>query len=74
MDHSKAVIVVVTDKGKETKLIISRVEKQLRCSGDSPLKGRIDKAFLKNNLGGRIAGIETVDKITDSQIAAEVRK
>jgi hypothetical protein len=39
IDHRKAVIVVVTDKGEETKLIISKVEKQLRRSGDSPLKG-----------------------------------
>lgn len=31
-------IVVITDKGEETKLIISNVEKQLRRSGDSPLK------------------------------------
>ena len=39
IDHRKAVIVVVTDKGEETKLIISKVEKQFRRSGDSPLKG-----------------------------------
>jgi hypothetical protein len=39
IDHRKAVIVVITDKGEETKLIISQVEKQLRRSGDSPLKG-----------------------------------
>jgi hypothetical protein len=39
IDHRKAVIVVVTDKGEETKLIISKVEKQLRRSGGSPLKG-----------------------------------
>jgi hypothetical protein len=39
IDHRKAVIVVVTDKGEETKLVISKVEKQRRRSGDSPLKG-----------------------------------
>jgi hypothetical protein len=39
MDHRKAVIVVVSDKGEETKLIVSKVEKQLRRSGGSPLKG-----------------------------------
>jgi hypothetical protein len=33
------VIVVITDNGEETKLIIAKVEKQLRRSGDSPLKG-----------------------------------
>ena len=39
IDHRKATIVTVTDKGEEMGLIISRVEKQLRRSGDSPLKG-----------------------------------
>jgi hypothetical protein len=39
IDHKKAVIVAVTDKGEQTRLVISRVEKQLRRSGDSPLKG-----------------------------------
>jgi hypothetical protein len=42
IDHRKAVIVVVTGKGEETKLIISKVEKQLRRSGGSPLKGRYE--------------------------------
>ena len=122
MDHRKAVIVLVTDKGEETKLIISKVEKQLRRSGDSPLKGPYEsqqvpadssrlrtftgllniyydaviacirdaesimifgpgdaKGELKtrlerNNLGGRIEDIETVDKMTDRQIAAKVRE
>ncbi len=39
IDHRKAAIVIVTDKGEETGLIISKVEKQPRRSGDSPLKG-----------------------------------
>ena len=38
IDHRKAVIVVTTDKGEEIKLIVSKVEKQLRRSGGSPLK------------------------------------
>ena len=39
IDHRKAVIVTLTEKGEEVGLIISKVEKQLRRSGDSPLKG-----------------------------------
>jgi hypothetical protein len=122
IDHRKAIIVAVTDKGEETGLIISKVEKQLRRSGDSPLKGsyepsqvpasdkrlraftghlniyydaviacirdadsilifgpgdakgELKKRLKRDNLGGRIAGIETVDKMTDRQIAAKVRK
>jgi len=121
-DHRKAVIVVVTDKGEETKLIISKVEKQLRRSGSSPLKGtheaqqvpaddsrereftghlniyydaviacirdaeailifgpgeakgELKKRLESRELSGRIIGIETVDKMTDRQIAAKVRQ
>jgi hypothetical protein len=39
IDHRKAVIVFVTDQGEETRLIISKAEKQVRRTGDSPLKG-----------------------------------
>jgi len=122
IDHRKAIVVAVTDQGEEIGLIISKVEKQLRRSGDSPLKGRYEpsqvpaddsrqrtytgylniyydaviacirdaesilifgpgeaKEELKqrlegNNLAGRIVGIETVDKMTDRQIAAKVRQ
>ena len=122
IDHRKAVVVAVTEKGEEIGLTISKAEKQLRRSGDSPLKGSYEarqvpmddsrqraltghlniyydaviasirdaesilifgpgeaknelKARLdENNLGGRVVGIETVDKMTDRQIAAKVRQ
>jgi len=122
IDHRKAVIVAVTDEGEEIGLILSKVEKQLRRSGNSPLKGRYDsrrvpsdssrqrtftrhlniyyeaviaclrdaesilifgpgeakgelqKRLEKGKLGGRIAAVETVDKMTDRQIAAKVRE
>ncbi|MFA5857901.1 MAG: hypothetical protein WC955_02430 [Elusimicrobiota bacterium] len=122
VDHRKAIIFAVTNEGEEIKLIISKVEKQLRRSGDSPLKGRYESlkvpssdirqktftahlniyydaviACIRNagallifgpgeakgelikrlkihNLGSRIVGVETVDKMTDHQIAAKVRK
>jgi len=122
IDHRKAIIVAVTDKGEEIGLIISKAEKQRRRSGDSPLKGpyeplqvpaddsrqktftghlniyynaviagirdaesilifgpgeakgELQKRLKRNNLGGRIVGIETVDKMTDRQIAAKVRQ
>jgi hypothetical protein len=121
IDHRKAIVVTVTEKGEEIKEIISEVEKQLRRSGDSPLKGTYEshqipaddsrqrnftgqlniyydaviasirdaesilifgpgeaKDELKerlegNNLGGSIVGIETVDKMTERQIAAKIR-
>ena len=122
IDHRKALVVAVTEKGEEISLVISKVEKQLRRSGDSPLKGpyeqqqvpaddsrerkskaqlniyydaviacvrdaesilvfgpgeakdELQKRLKRSKLGGRIAGIETVDKMTDRQIAAKVRK
>ena len=122
IDHRKAIIVAVTEKGEEIGLIISKVEKQLRRSGDSALKGpyeahqvpaddsrqrtfaghlniyydaviacirdaesilifgpgeakgELKERLERNNLGGRIVGIETVDKMTEGQIAAKVRR
>lgn len=122
IDHRKAIIVAITEKGEEIREIISEVEKQLRRSGDSPLKGSYEslqipaddsrqrtftghlniyydaviasirgaesilifgpgeaKDELKerleaNNLGGRVVGIETVDKMTDRQIVAKIRQ
>ena len=42
IDHRKVVIVSVSDKGEEIRLILSKVEKHLERSGDSPLKGRYE--------------------------------
>ena len=115
-------IVAITDEGEEIELIISNVSKQLRRSGDSPLKGpyeplqvpaddsrqrtltghlniyydaviasigdaeailifgpgdakgELQRRLKRSNLGGRIVDIETVDKMTDRQIAAKVRQ
>ena len=122
IDHKKAIVVAVTDKGEEIGLVISMVEKHLQRSGDSPLKGRYEsqkvpaddsrqRTFTENlniyydaviasirdaesilifgpgeakgelkqrleksKLGGRIVGIETVDKMTDRQISAKIRQ
>jgi len=122
IDHRKALIVAVTDKGEEIRLIISRVEKQPGRSGgirsttpyESQLvsaddsrerrstgllniyynaviasirdaesililgpgeaKGELKKRLVRNKLHGRIVGIETIDRMTDRQIAAKVRR
>jgi len=121
IDHRRAVIVAVTDKGEEIKEIISHVEKQLSrfegvrsttpypaqlvpaddsqekaltghldkyydevishlrdaelilIFGPGEAKGELAKRIESSKLSGRIAGIETVDKMTDRQIAAKVR-
>ena len=121
IDHRKAIIVSVTDEGEEMGLVISASGKQMRRSGDSPLKGTYEslrvpaddvrqkivtahlklyyeavtasigdadsimifgpgeaKGELRKHLekkkpGGRIVSVETIDKMTDRQVAAKVR-
>ena len=42
IDHRKALIVSMTAAGERAVLIVSKVEKHLQRSGDSPLKGRYE--------------------------------
>jgi len=42
--------------------------------GPGEAKDELKERLEKNNLGGRIVGIETVDKMTDAQIAAKIRQ
>jgi hypothetical protein len=113
IDHRKTVVVSVTDKGEETMLIPSNMEKHVRYSGaaqedsaedqrDRRFTGHLNKYYEQviscirdaesilifgpgeakvelekrleiESLSGRVVGIETVDKMTDRQIAARVR-
>ncbi len=122
IDHRKAIVVALTDKGEEMGLVISAIERQARRSiasrhtgpyesqqvpaddsrqraftghleiyydaviasirdaesililGPGEAKGELKKRLERISLGGRIVGVETVDKMTDRQIAAKVRK
>ena len=122
IDHRQTIIVAVTDKGEEIKLIISKVDKQpgrsggirsttsyesqqvqaddirerkftghlniyydkvIACIRDAEAilifgpgeaKSELKKRLKRDNLDSRIVGIETVDKMTDRQIAAKVRQ
>ncbi|MGB2630260.1 MAG: hypothetical protein WBD17_03385, partial [Candidatus Omnitrophota bacterium] len=42
--------------------------------GPGEAKGELKKRIVKNKLCNRIVGIETIDKMTDRQIAAKVRR
>jgi hypothetical protein len=42
--------------------------------GPGEAKGELKKRLKKANLSGRVVGVETVDKMTDHQIAAKVRQ
>ena len=119
IDHKKAVIVTVTDKGQEMKQISGQLERDAQLSGGwaahsgrdygeddrqdrrfmgnldryydeviafihdaesilifgpGEAKGELKKRIESKGLPGRIVGVETVDEMTDPQIAAKVRK
>ncbi len=122
IDHRKAIVVAVTDKGEEIGLVVSAIERQARRSlssrhtgpyepqqvpaddsrqkaltghlniyydaviagirdaesilifGPGEAKGELQKRLERIDLGGRIVSVETVDKMTDRQIAAKVRR
>jgi len=42
--------------------------------GPGEAKGELEKRLANKKFGGRIVGIETVDKMTERQIAAKVRQ
>ena len=56
--------------------VISRVRdaESILILGPGEAKGELVKRLEGEALGGRIVGIETVDKMTDRQIAAQVRQ
>jgi len=42
--------------------------------GPGEAKGELKKRLDEKNLGDRVSGVETVDNMTDPQVAAKVRK
>ena len=42
--------------------------------GPGEAKGELHKRLVSKGLGGRVVGIETVDKMTDRQMSARVRE
>lgn len=42
--------------------------------GPGEAKGELEKRLASKGFGGRVVGVETVDKMTDPQIAAKVRQ
>jgi hypothetical protein len=70
IDHRKATVVTLTDKGEEIGLIISRAEKQPRRSGDSPLKGPYEPLQVPNSDSLQRAFTEHLNIYYDAVIAA----
>ncbi len=114
IDHRKAVIVTITDKGEDIKTINSDMGKHVRFGGRAvglgegedvrdrkfgnhlddyydgvialikdaesveifgpgEAKGELEKRLKEKGYRGNILAVETVDKMTDNQIAAKVR-
>jgi hypothetical protein len=46
----------------------------IQIFGPGEAKGELEKRLQSKDLGNRIVGVETVDKLTDRQIAAKVRQ
>jgi hypothetical protein len=122
IDHRKSVISRISDKGEETRVIESNVEKHagrtdgvrsttpyesqkvpaddirerdftghlhiyydevigaikdaesILIFGPGEAKGELKSRLERDHLGARIVAVETVDKMTDHQIAAKVRE
>ena len=51
-----------------------RDAKSILLFGPGEAKGELKKRLEKDNLGDRIVGVETADKMTDPQIAAKVKE
>jgi stalled ribosome rescue protein Dom34 len=51
-----------------------RDAEEILILGPSEAKGELKKRLTKENLGGRIVGIDTADKMTEPQIVAKVRE
>jgi hypothetical protein len=51
-----------------------REAEEILVFGPGEAKGELEKRLESTGLGGRIVGVEAVDKMTDRQIAAKVRQ
>ena len=51
-----------------------RDAKSIFLFGPGEAKGELEKRIEKDNLGDRIVGVETADKMTEPQIAAKVKE
>jgi hypothetical protein len=57
----------------DTVIAALRNAESLVILGPGEAKGELRKRLVKSELGGRVAAVETVDKMTDRQIIAKVR-
>lgn len=58
----------------DTVISLIRDGDSIQIFGPGEAKGELKKRLESKELGGRIVSVETVDKMTDRQIAAKVRE
>jgi hypothetical protein len=58
----------------DTVIAAVRSAEALVILGPGEAKGELRKRLVRNKLGGRVAAVETADKMTDRQIAAKIRE
>ena len=58
----------------DTVIAALRNAESLFIFGPGEAKGELKKRFMKNNRGRQIVAVETVDKMTDRQIASKVHE
>ena len=73
IDHRQATIVAVTETGEETSEILSEVEKQLRRSSDSPLKGPYEALQVPADNSRQRARTGELNNYYD-EVIADIRK
>ena len=55
-------------------IAVIRDADSIQIFGPGEAKGELEKRLERTELRGRVVGVETVDKMTDRQIAAKVRQ
>lgn len=73
IDHKKAIVVRITDNGEEIRTLMSKVEKQLRRTGDSPMKGTYEPQMVLEDDNQQRAHTDHLNVYYDAVIAAFLR-
>jgi hypothetical protein len=74
IDRRKTIVVTVTDKGENTRLIRSRAERQLHHSGGSPLEEACDKAQVPARDSSRQKTLKAHLNIYYGAVIASIRQ
>ena len=68
MGHRQRLEELAKERTTELRMVNEQLQKEMTHASE------LKKRLVRNKLGGRIVGIESVDRMTDRQIAAKVRR